>query len=154
MINVKLGKMENEELFKKYRTVYKNSFFHYRMEMSFDLQKSLRLALKDLKTFRDSDSGTEADMVKADVVRIWSSCVNHIEDRYQNGMTEEDVRVCDHCGLPMIEGFYLAGEYACDEECCLALYNGDKGQMEEDLSHAGEADGDCYYTEWESLFLD
>ena len=57
----------------------------------------------------------------------------------------------DKCGFPMIEGFYLAGEFACCEECCLKAYDGDKKQMEEDLSHAEEIDGECYWTEWDSV---
>lgn len=67
---------------------------------------------------------------------------------------ERDIRKCDHCGKPMKEGYYLAGEYACSDECCLALYNGDKQQMEEDLSHADEIDGECYWTEWDSIYFD
>ena len=54
----------------------------------------------------------------------------------------------------MKEGYYLGGEYACCDECALALYNGDKEQMEEDLSHAQEEDGECYWTEWESFYFD
>ena len=67
---------------------------------------------------------------------------------------DENVRRCDHCGKPMKEGYYLGGEYACSDECCLALYNGDKKQMEEDLSHAEEDFSECYYTEWESYICD
>lgn len=67
---------------------------------------------------------------------------------------EGNIRRCEHCGKPMKEGYYLGGEFACSDECCLALYNGDKKQMEEDLSHADEADGECYWTEWESIYFD
>ena len=66
---------------------------------------------------------------------------------------DENVRRCDHCGKPMREGYYLGGEYACSDECALALYHGDKAQMEEDLSHAEEEDGECYWTEWESFYI-
>ena len=59
---------------------------------------------------------------------------------------DENVRRCDHCGKPMREGYYLSGEYACSDECALALYHGDKAQMEED--------GECYWTEWESFYFD
>lgn len=38
---------------------------------------------------------------------------------------EKEIRRCDHCGKPMKEGYYLAGEYACSDECCLALYDGE-----------------------------
>ena len=141
--------MENGVLFDKYRTEFKKFFRHYREEEQCALLDSLKLALSDLKCL-----DTETDRVKADFIRIWSACIHHIEDEYENGMAEEDVRVCDNCGLPMSDGFYLAGEYACDEDCCLALYKGDKAQMEEDLSHAEEPEGECYWTEWFSCFYD
>lgn len=67
---------------------------------------------------------------------------------------DDHIRRCNHCGKPMKEGYYLGGEYACSEECALALYHGDKKQMEEDLSHADEDDGECYWTEWESIYFD
>jgi hypothetical protein len=67
---------------------------------------------------------------------------------------EKEVRMCDHCGKPMKEGYYLGGEYACSDECCLALYKGDKEQMDEDLSHAEENDAECYWTEWESIYFE
>lgn len=66
---------------------------------------------------------------------------------------DENVRRCDHCGKPMKEGYYLGGQYACSDECALALYHGDQAQMEEDLSHAEEEDGECYWTEWESFYF-
>ena len=58
-------------------------------------------------------------------------------------MEDEEIRRCDNCGKPMSEGYYLGGEYACSDGCCLALYNGDKEQMEEDLSHAYDDDSEC-----------
>ncbi|WP_289764512.1 hypothetical protein [uncultured Duncaniella sp.] len=66
---------------------------------------------------------------------------------------DENIRRCNNCGKPMKEGYYLGGEYACSDECALALYHGDKAQMEEDLSHAEEDDGECYWTEWESFYF-
>ena len=54
----------------------------------------------------------------------------------------------------MSAGYYLAGEFACSDECCLALYNGDREQMEKDLSNANEIWSDIYYTEWDSIYFD
>ncbi len=66
---------------------------------------------------------------------------------------DENVRRCDHCGKPMREGYYLDGEYACSDEYALALCHGDKAQMEEALSQAEEENGECYWTEWESFYI-
>lgn len=51
----------------------------------------------------------------------------------------------------MKKGYYLDGYYACSDECCLALYDGDKQLMQEDLSYAGESNSEYYYTEWETF---
>jgi hypothetical protein len=61
----------------------------------------------------------------------------------------QEYRICTNCGKKMTEGYYLAGEYACSDECCLALYGGDKAAMEEDLSHADEDWCETYYTKWD-----
>ena len=63
----------------------------------------------------------------------------------------DSIRVCSHCGKPMMSGFYVRGDYACSDECCLALYEGDEKRMNEDLSHTDESCAECYYTEWGSL---
>lgn len=69
-------------------------------------------------------------------------------------MLKGEVRCCDYCGKPMKEGYYLFGEYACSDECCLALFNGDKEQMDESLKDE-LGDNDYYYwTEWESIYND
>ena len=75
------------------------------------------------------------------------------ESREQN-LPEAEIRRCDHCGRPMKEGYYLGGEYACSDECCLALYNGDKKTMEADLALADTDQGECYYTDWESYYTE
>ena len=84
----------------------------------------------------------------------WQLIINDIINEVNEGASLDDIRVCDNCGLPMSEGYYLGGGFACDDRCCLDLYKGDKAQMEEDLSHACEDNSDCYYTEWDSIFFD
>ena len=82
------------------------------------------------------------------------------DKRFPNGLgkyldgNDENLRRCNNCGTPMKKGYYLGGEYACSDECALALYGGNKAQMEEDLSHADEDDGECYWTEWETYYND
>lgn len=75
------------------------------------------------------------------------------------------LRVCDTCGKFMTEGYYLAGEYACDRECAVKNYmsssynhseNGvvSREQAESYLDLDLKLDeeqclGNVYYTEWE-----
>lgn len=88
--------------------------------------------------------------VDHEALREWAEKYSQVVDAVCNN-DKENIRCCEQCGFPMIEGFYLAGEFACCEECCLKAYHGDIEQMEEDLSHAEEIDGECYWTEWDSV---
>lgn len=99
------------------------------------------------------ENGQEEILPLTDVNIDWLNLLFDIyacECKVQD-LDEIEIRRCDHCGRPMMKGYYLAGEFACSEECCLALYHGDASAMEEDLSHADDDNADCYYTEWESF---
>jgi hypothetical protein len=76
------------------------------------------------------------------------------EELDPNALDELHVRVCDNCGKFIHEGYYLGGEYACDENCAIPLYKGmtpkaAKRQFERDLKEDEKNDaGECYWTEW------
>ena len=59
-------------------------------------------------------------------------------------------RVCTNCGTKMKEGYMLAGEYACCDECAIALYDGNENQLRADLEEEWYRSGstDCMWTEW------
>lgn len=61
-----------------------------------------------------------------------------------------DYRVCSHCGKHFHEGYYLGDEYACSEECAVALYGGDREQFEADLEMEETEPGttECYWSVW------
>lgn len=76
-------------------------------------------------------------------------------DEFDMYLTDDSVRICDHCGKFITEGYYIAGEYACSEECAIELYPAElsieerKKQFEADLSDDEEnCWGECYWTEW------
>lgn len=94
---------------------------------------------------------TRHNSVNLAVKDKWAEKYDKVVTVLYTNTDPEYVRFCEQCGFPMVEGFYLAGEFACCEECCLKAYDGDKEQMEEDLSHAEEIDGECYWTEWDSV---
>lgn len=64
--------------------------------------------------------------------------------------TDSDCRVCSHCGKHFHEGYFLGDEYACSEECAVALYGGDRELFEADLEAEEEEAGatECYWTTW------
>ena len=119
--------------------------------------RAKELALSELRRVKTNPLSPRGEPFNLDIVA-------EVSEKYRKKIDEdiattldpedENIRRCDHCGKPMKEGYYLGGEYACSDECALALYHGDKAQMDEDLSHADEDDGECYWTEWESFFFD
>lgn len=117
---------------------------------------AMEQALRELKSVKTNPASPQGEPLAPKIIA-------EVANKYRKKIDEtvaatldpddENVRRCDHCGKPMKEGYYLGGEYACSDRCALALYNGDKAQMDEDLSHADETDGECYWTEWESFYF-
>lgn len=74
---------------------------------------------------------------------------------YIDNISCRKLRRCSHCGMPMKEGYYIDGQYACGNQCAIALYDGNKEQFNEDLRLEEELNDDVvYYTEWNDYFLD
>lgn len=67
-----------------------------------------------------------------------------------NVSAEGDCRVCSHCGKHFHEGYFLGDEYACSEECAVALYGGDRELFEADLEMEETEPGttECYWSVW------
>lgn len=138
------------------RKSFKERFKHWKDDEGKGLVESLNLSIQDFKNCKTIPGMTDAEeidsFIKMDFIKYWEGVVYEIVKGLKNGEDEEDIRTCDVCGLPMNEGYYLGGEFACDDVCCLASYDGDEEQMNEDLSHANEDCSDVYYTEWTSVF--
>lgn len=67
------------------------------------------------------------------------------------------LRVCSTCGKFMTEGYYLAGDYACSEECAIRNYMSDGKTTELEACELFEQEllideetcaGEVYWTEW------
>lgn len=79
-----------------------------------------------------------------------------IDDRYEflDDYGIETLTVCDNCGKLIHEGYTLAGEHACCDECAIALYCDEDGNPLPDAEELfntdlEENDMECYWTEWE-----
>lgn len=59
-------------------------------------------------------------------------------------------RVCSRCGKYFHEGWFLGDEYACSEECAVALYGGNRELFEADLEMEENEPGttECYRSVW------
>ena len=156
-IEKQLKRVEEKYWWAVYYQYFKDEFRSWRKLCGKDLLYSLQMSLMSTKqiTAHPFKLGKPINQnVLKQFCREWEYTINDIINEVNEGASLDGIRVCDHCGLPMSEGYYLGGEFACDDDCCLALYNGDEAQMKEDLSHAEENDGECYYTEWNSIFFD
>lgn len=157
MADLKTKRAEEEKWWKIISAFFKDCFRFWQRQGK-GLLSALELALTDTKRLKAYPFKPKGEPIDMDILYAFcdmqNAVIREIKSGYIKGKTEDDIRVCDNCGLPMLTGYYLGGEFACDDECCLALYNGDKAQMEEDLSHACEDSGECYYTEWDSIFFD
>lgn len=62
----------------------------------------------------------------------------------------ESIRICEHCGAPMFEG-YLVDDFNtyCGEECVKQGKGWSDEVFEEKISHAEEEDAPIYWTMWE-----
>ena len=67
----------------------------------------------------------------------------------------DSIRICEHCGAPMNEGYLVNDMWTfCSEECArAALLSPEYGWTEETfnnhLAHANEEDSVIYWTQWE-----
>lgn len=157
-IEKQLKRVEEKKWWAIYQCFFKQDFRFWNKTEGHDLLYSLQMAVMETKNLKRNPFKPNGEEVNQTILqkccREWECTINDIINEVNEGASLDDIRVCDNCGLPMSDGYYLGGEFACDDDCCLALYNGDEAQMKEDLSHAEEDNGDCYYTEWDSIFFD
>lgn len=146
-----------EEWVKIYHKHFKGCFQFWQRE-GYDMALSLEKAIEDTKSLKHNPfvpKGQEVDKKLLDeFCKKWSSIKNELLAGIQDGRYNDGIRTCQVCGLPMIEGYQLDEWYACDDECCLDVYDGNKAKMDEELSHAEENDSKNYYTKWDSIFFD
>lgn len=156
-IEKQLKRVEEKYWWQVYERYFRDEFMAWRKLANRDLLYSLQMTLmatKQISSHPFKVGRPINPVILQQFCRQWEYTINDIINEVNEGASFDDIRVCDNCGLPMSEGYYLGGEFACCDRCCLDLYKGDKAQMEEDLSHADEDGSDCYYTEWDSIFFD
>lgn len=157
-IEKQLKRVDEKKWWAIYNAFFKQDFQFWRKTEGHDLLYSLQMAVMETKNLKHNPFKPQGEEVNHVILQLFCCqleyTINDIINEVNEGASFDDIRVCDNCGLPMSEGYYLGGEFACCDRCCLDLYKGDKAQMEEDLSHADEDGSDCYYTEWDSIFFD
>ena len=60
----------------------------------------------------------------------------------------DEAQICQNCGDIMWDGYSIHGDTYCNLDCCLSGADIELKDLAEELSHATEDNGDCYYTTW------
>lgn len=68
-----------------------------------------------------------------------------IKNTFMGLFDDTPFRLCDHCGKFFEQGYILGTEYACSDECAIALYDGNEEQLRADLDEEGD---EIYYSDW------
>jgi len=152
--------MTKKEQFKVLETHYQGCL-KYWLEQGEDAIVAMMYALEDIKRIRSNPFSLKYEPIPPEIIqevvgKYSKSITKVIQSTYVGKLNSDDddhIRRCVICGKPMKEGYYLGGEYACSDDCTLALYNGDEKQMYIDLHHADEDGGECYWIAWESYYL-
>ena len=143
--------MTKKEQFKVLETHYQGCL-KYWQEQGEDAIVAMMYALEDIKRIRSNPFFLKYEPIPPEIIQEvvgkYSKSIGKL-----NSDDDDHIRRCVICGKPMKEGYYLGGEYACSDDCALALYNGDEKQMYIDLHHADEDSGECYWIAWESFYL-
>jgi hypothetical protein len=115
-----------------------------------------------LLVIKEWQSGEECEVV----ARKYEIYEDLVENRHYyasgvkvlNGIIADEVdrwgRYCDVCGKWHTEGYYVGEyEYACSEDCAIALYNGDANAFRADLALLDDPEtcdnAPTYWTEWD-----
>lgn len=107
-----------------------------------DLMNLLGLPIEDIDKYQHTE------LQQKMLVRIESG--NLLTSEWENiidTLELDNVRVCSHCGRPMVLGVYADGDYYCCDEC---LNEGIGIEKYMELSDdTDQEDTQYYYTEWE-----
>jgi len=111
--------------------------------------------LSDVQQFA-KDNGAKQDEAKdAESIARWLYGVDAgVKFDFLDTFNEEDcppLRICTNCGDFMYEGYLLDYQYACSDECAIALYDGDEAALREDIHRSVDLDdgSDFFWTQWD-----
>lgn len=115
-------------------------------------------------------SDVDVHLVKSEWNEAHTQILHDLYKAHSNNMLDsEHIRICSHCGLPMIEGYHWGDERYCSKECLDAVYSQEEQDVEmymlapgEQLSDLSESEkeqafnsqDECYWTQWESIIKD
>lgn len=108
-----------------------------------------RSDLEDVRAFAKENGAKKKDLVNVESLATWIyGAKADVKDEFLGVYNDDDwpsLRICTHCGDFMNEGYLLDCEYACSDECAIALFDGDEKALREAI---GDGEGDFFWTEW------
>lgn len=152
-----MNKLTDEQWQEVFTIFCHNCFVFWKSEgcsvpVAFDKAREETLSLR---RYPFKPNGEEVDLQS---LHKWGERYNQdtvgVLYQYEENNALGDLRLCEHCGFPIFEGYYVAGEYFCCEQCAIdGSYNGDKQQFEQDLKEADNPKSsmwdEVYWSQWD-----
>ncbi len=163
--------MTKELLMEYFSTLFKDCFLFWKREEK-DILEAYERALEDIRAINKLPQTSDVDvhLVKSEWNEVHTQILHDLYKAHSNNMLDsEHIRICSHCGLPMIEGYHWGDERYCSKECLDAVYSQEEQDVEmymlapgEQLSDLSESEkeqafnsqDECYWTQWESIIKD
>lgn len=115
-------------------------------------------AREETLKLRNNPFKPQGEPVNVKALHKWGERYNQsvVETMYEYEKDDSigDLRLCQHCGFPIFEGYYIFGDFFCCDQCAIdGSYNGDKKQFEQDLHEAEDQNSsiwsDVYWSQWD-----
>lgn len=165
--------MTKEQWMEYFNKFFKDCFLFWKREGK-DTLEAYERALEDIRSLNrfptSSPSDADGRLVRSEWNKVRTQVLHDMYKAYSNNMLDaEHIRICNHCGTPMVEGYHWGDERYCSKECLDAVYSQEEQDAEmyalvpgEKLSDMSEAEkerafnsqDECYWTQWESIIKD
>lgn len=115
-------------------------------------------AREETLKLRNNPFKPKGEPVNLKALQKWGKQYNQsvVETMYEYEKDDSigDLRLCQHCGFPILEGYYIFGDFFCCDQCAIdGSYHGDKKQFEQDLQEAEDQNNpiwsDVYWSQWD-----
>ena len=146
--------MTKELLMEYFNTLFKDCFLFWKREEK-DILEAYERALEDIRAINKLPQTSDVDvhLVKSEWNEAHTQILHDLYKAHSNNMLDsEHIRICSHCGLPMIEGYHWGDERYCSKECLDAVYSQEEQDVEMYMSFNSQ--DECYWTQWESIIKD
>lgn len=157
-----MGKFTDEEWQDIFTKFCHDCFVSWRKN-GYSIAAAFDKARKETLKLRRNPFKDNGESVNMQALHKWSERYSHetvkILYSYEENNALSDLRICEQCGFPMFDGYYIAGEFYCCERCAVeGGYNGNKEQFEKDVSDGNDPKNplwdEIYWSQWDNPIND